>query len=137
VNLPTLVDFADDSFVGNHCFHNMGLVTNDSGSMYRIDFVPADRLRSTDFSGEIYLDSATFQIRRTVLRVENGARTIRGLKEMWLTTDFAEVLPSIPVIARVSSWQEYHPRTRGVIAARNFENQRLLAFRFIGRKPGS
>ena len=136
VNLPTLVDIAGDEFIRNHCFHYVGLAPSDSGAMYRIDFVAADRIRGPDFSGEIYLDSSTFQIRRSVLRVENGATRIRGLKEMSLTTDFAEVLPSIPVIARLSSWQEYDRTARGAGNATGFEFQQLLAFRVLGRKPG-
>ena len=38
MNIPTLVNFADKSFLENHCFHNGGLETVDGTEMLRVDF---------------------------------------------------------------------------------------------------
>ena len=133
-HLPLLVDFADELFIRNHCFHSGGL-TSDDTTLFRIDLIAASRIRTPDVNGSIYLDTATYQIRRSVLHL-SPLPGIRGLVEMEVTTDFAELLPSIPVISRVSSRETFDPNIPGRVDPGRFEEQRLVAFRFLGRKPG-
>jgi hypothetical protein len=133
-HLPLLVDFADELFIRNHCFHSGGL-TSDDTALFRIDLIAASRIRTPDVNGSIYLDTATYQIRRSVLHLSPLPK-VRGLVEMEVTTDFAELLPSIPVISRVSSRETFDPNVLGLVDPGTFEEQRLVAFRFLGRKPG-
>lgn len=135
MHVPTLVDFADSAFVHNHCFHNAGVAMVDSVPMYRLDLLAAARIRSPDIEGSIFLDTATYQIRRTELRLTRMPPDVRGMKSMHVVTDFEETMPSIPIIYRVMARQSFDPRiTRGVEAT--FEEQRLIRMWFHGSKPG-
>ena len=135
VNVLTLIDFADSEFIANHCFHNGGLTQTDSATQFRIDFIASSKIRAPDFSGSIYVDTATYQIRKSVLRVV-PVPPIRGMTEMEVTTRFDEVLPSIPVIAKVSSLQTFNTELRGVQISSAFDEQRLIQFVFLGPRPG-
>jgi hypothetical protein len=135
VNIPTLVDVADPVFIANHCFHNGGMVAFDSVTAFRIDFVAASKIRSPDFNGAIYLDTATYQIRRSTLRVW-PLPAVRGLTDMEVTTDFEEALPSIPVILKVSARQWFNTKLRGVVYPMMFDEQQLIDFAFLRGKPG-
>jgi hypothetical protein len=135
VNLLTLVDLADPTFIANHCFHNGGLTRVDTATWFRIDFLAAAKIKTSDFDGSIFLDTATYQIRRSVLRLR-PLPSINGMTGMEVTTEFAEILPSIPVIAKVSSTQTFETRVRGVRYPTMFDEQRLIEFAFLGPKPG-
>ena len=134
VNLLTLIDVADSTFVHNHCFYSGGLTQVDSATHFRIDFVASSKIKDPDFSGSIYLDTATYQIRRSVLHVIPLPR-IYGMTDLEVTTDFAEVLPSIPVIAKVSSTQTFNTQLRGVAFPTMFDEQRIIGFAFRDRTP--
>jgi hypothetical protein len=79
MNIPTLVNFADKSFLENHCFHNGGLETVDGTEMLRVDFVAASRIKEPDVDGSMYLDLGNFQIRRSVLRLTKIPAGLAGL----------------------------------------------------------
>jgi len=134
-NLPTLIDFADPTFIQSHCFHNGGLVATDSATLLRIDLVAASRIKTPDIDGSIYLDTATYQIRRSVLRLTPLPR-VRGLTHMEVATDFEEALPSVPVVAKVSSRKTFDTKVRGVAFPLTFEEHRISDFRFLGARPG-
>lgn len=135
MHIPTLVDLADSAFVHNHCFHNAGMAMVDSVPMYRLDLRAAARIRSPDVEGSIFLDTATYQIRRTELRLTRMPPDVRGMKSMHVVTDFEETMPSIPIVYRVLARQSFDPRiTRDREAT--FEEQRLIRIWFLGAKPG-
>ena len=133
--IPTLVDFADDRFIAAHCFHYGGVENVGDSSAIRIDIVAADRIRSPDVEGSIYLDPGNYQIRRTVLHLSKKPSNIREIDALEVITDFKEVLPSIPLVASVGSTLTINPR-----AKRNydeqFESHRLLSVEFEGAVPG-
>jgi hypothetical protein len=134
-NIPTLLDLADARFVDNHCFHNGGLVELDDEPLIRIDVVAAERIRSPDVHGTMYLDPISYQIRRTVFRLSKMP-DIRGMTEMEVTTLFEDVLPSIPVIRAISSVQRLNAGLRGVSIREAREEQKIIAFSWLGRRPG-
>jgi hypothetical protein len=137
LNLPTLTAFADPLFLANHCFHNGGLDLVDGRQLLRIDFVAAARLRDPDVDGAIYLDPENFHIRRAFLHLSKIPRTIRGLAEVEVTTIFGEIYPPVPLIAAVSSVNQFSPgNDRPDAPTRAIEEQRLIAVSFLKSRPG-
>jgi hypothetical protein len=137
MNIPTLVNFADKSFLENHCFHNGGVETVDGVDLLRVDFVAASRIKDPDVDGSMYLDPVTFQIRRSVLRLTKIPAGLAGLIETEAVTTFGEVLPSIPVIADISSVNRFQANpSRPLTDATANERQRLLRVQFTKGMPG-
>jgi hypothetical protein len=137
MNIPTLVNFADKSFLENHCFHNGGLETVDNTELLRVDFVAASRIKDPDVDGSMYLDPVTFQIRRSVLRLTKIPAGLAGLVETEAVTTFGEVLPSIPVIADIASVNRFRTSPNRPLAdATANERQRLLRVQFTKGMPG-
>lgn len=137
VNIPTLIHFADDVFLDNHCFYNGGVETVDGTELLRIDFNAAARIKDPDFDGEMYLDPVTFQIRRSVLRLSKIPNGLRGLLETEAETQFGEVLPSIPVITEIGSVNRFQAdQSQPKSPAAASERQRLIAVHFLKGKPG-
>lgn len=135
-NIPMLADFADGSFIANHCFHYHGLVEGDAGPLVRVDFVAFEDVKTPDVHGSILLDPETYQIRRTEIRLSRLPSNIRGMTGMELITVFREILPSIPVIEHAWSEQRFDPTVRGVKILASHEEHALAAFDFIGPPPG-
>lgn len=137
LNIPTIAQFADQPFLDNHCFYNGGTETVDGVELLRVDFVAAVRIRNPDVSGSIYLDPKTFQIRRSVLHLSKIPREVSGLIGTEAITTFHEALPSVPVIAAITSTNrlDANPRRSRETAYMN-EQQTLLRVDFIRGKPG-
>jgi hypothetical protein len=137
LNIPTVVHFADDAFLANHCFYDGGEETVDGFKLLRIDFVAAARIKDPDVDGSVYLDPTTFQIRRSFLHVTKIPRGITGVLETDATTVFRELFPSVPIIAGISSVNrvEVDRRRASAVATAN-EDQRLIGVRFLKRMPG-
>lgn len=137
LNLPTLASFADDAFLANHCFYNGGLEVVDGVDLLRVDFVAASRIRDPDVDGSMYLDPVNFQIRRSLLHLSKLPRGVAGLTGVDATTLFGEILPSVPVIAAVSSVNHLETGGRHPTGpVRAFEDQRLVAVTFLKGRPG-
>jgi hypothetical protein len=137
LNIPTLVHFADDVFLANHCFYDGGEETVDGFTLLRIDFVAASRITEPDVDGSVYLDPTTFQIRRSFLHVTKVPRGITGVLESDATTVFGELFPSVPVISGISSVNrvDVDRRRANAVATAN-EDQRLIRVRFLNGRPG-
>jgi hypothetical protein len=136
VNIPMIVDFADKSFIANHCFHYGGLAHIDQDTAIRLDVVAAQSLRTNDVSGSIYLDPETFQVRRTVLQLTMPLGRFGSIVDFEISTDFREVLQSIPVIWRLEAVQRLDPRARAVDFDEAYETQQLKGYQFLQAKPG-
>jgi hypothetical protein len=137
LNLPTLASFADPSFIANHCFHNGGIETVEGRELLRVDFVAAARIREPDVDGSMYLDPTSFQIRRAFLHLSKIPRGLRGLSDVEVTTLFGEIFPSVPVIAAVSSVNQFTTdKPRGDTPVRGLEEQRLIGVNFLKTRPG-
>lgn len=133
-NIPTLPDFADPLFLDNHCFADGAIDHVDGSDLIRIDLVASARIKSPDVNGSIFLDPRTFQIRRSVLRLSRNPK-VSGLLDVEVTTFFQEALESIPIVSHVLGIQRFDPRGRRDFVAAH-EQQRLIAFRFVGARPG-
>ncbi|HEY5062491.1 MAG TPA: carboxypeptidase regulatory-like domain-containing protein [Gemmatimonadaceae bacterium] len=135
--LPTLAQFADTAFIDNHCFYNGGTESLDGTDLLRVDFIAASRITDPDVNGAMYLDPATFQIRRAVLHLSRIPTRVVGLAELEAVTYFGEVLSSIPIIAGVMSVNRFvadNRRPQAPLEAH--EDLRLLSVRFLRGRPG-
>jgi hypothetical protein len=131
VRLPTLEDFADSSFVANHCFQLAGMDTLAGGRFVRLDFRPAARIKTTDVAGAAYLDSASYMIRYAIVRATHPERGVRGMTSLVATSWFREVVPWIVVTDQLRSVS----RTRGTPTIERTEIQRLLRVHFWKAVP--
>ncbi|HEY4306870.1 MAG TPA: carboxypeptidase-like regulatory domain-containing protein [Gemmatimonadaceae bacterium] len=137
MNIPTLANFADPLFVANHCFFNGGLETIDKEELLRVDFVVASALAEPDVDGSIFLDPTTFQIRRSFLHLSKTLKAVAEVTGTEVTTIFAELFPSVPVISTVNSVNHLRVNTRRYKPpTQTREQQQLIAVAFTGRKPG-
>lgn len=132
--IPTLIDVADKAFINAHCWHFAGVDTLEDAELLKVDVVAHDALRGPDVNGTFLLSRETFQIRRSVLHLSRQPFGT-ALIGMVTTTDFFEVLPSIPIIQYVNSVQTMDPTTRGELAEA-YEEHRTTGFQWVGRKPG-
>lgn len=119
MRIPTLSHFADSVFLTNHRFHNGGAEEVDGVELLRIDFVAASRIRDPDVDGSMYLDPATFQIRRAFLHLSKTPSDVPDLLETEATTWFSELLPPsstaldpLQLPARMALLRVWHYRIR-------------------------
>jgi len=137
MRIPTLANFADSLFIANHCFFNGGLETVDSRALLRVDFVAASALKDPDVDGSMFLDPTTFQIRRSFLHLSKTPRIVPDVTGTEATTIFAELFPSVPVIATVQSINYLRTTSRRYRApTQTREDQQLIAVEFLRNKPG-
>lgn len=134
---PELPDITSDEFVRTHCFHHGRVVEGDE-PLIQIEVRAAERLRDADVEGSIMLNAETFQIRRTVFRLHRVPPwpDLRGMLGQEVTTEFREILPSIPVVHRAVSIQRFDRRDPEVTWVAVHETQRLVQFEFLGPRPG-
>ncbi|MEP7345698.1 MAG: carboxypeptidase-like regulatory domain-containing protein [Gemmatimonadaceae bacterium] len=97
MHLPKLDDLASEEFLRNHCFFYAGLEVTQTGPAIRIDFRAAERIRSPDVHGSIWLDSATYVIRSETLELSRIPRELGDVTGVRATTTFTEIRPGIPL----------------------------------------
>lgn len=136
-NIPTLVQFAEASFLANHCFANGGADVVDGHAVVRIDFSASARIKAPDVSGSMYLDRETFQIRRSTLRLTRIPDEAPQIAAVETVTDFREIMPSISVPGTIQSAHALHTdRTRPVLPDTAYEIQRMVGLTFLKGRPG-
>jgi hypothetical protein len=136
-NIPTLLQFAERSFLENHCFGSAGGDVIDGHAVVRIDFSASVRIKLPDVSGSMYLDRQTFQIRRSTLRLTRIPDETPQIAAVEVVTDFREIMPSISVPWTIQSVHVLHTdRTRPVLPDTTYEIQRMVRFAFLKTRPG-
>lgn len=135
MRLPTLADLADRTFLAAHCFKYSGVVDEQGRRAHRIDFLSDSNLVAPDVEGSIYLDSATYLIRRAQFRLTRGGTVKPPILGMEVTTTYREILPNVTLFDEIRSVQQLPPtipRTEG----REFrEVQQLETYRFLYSGP--
>jgi hypothetical protein len=134
-HIPTLVDFADRDFIAQHCFHFGGVEDVDGEKFLRVQVVAAESIRQPDVNGSIYIDPVNFQVRRTLLRLSRITREMRLLMDFEVTTEFREIMTSIPIIASVASVEKLDPEAK-IDFDMAWETHKLAGFGFLKKKPG-
>ena len=147
VMIPTLAVFADAEFVKHHCFHDAGEATVDGQTFRRVDFRAAEDIRDPDIDGTMYLDPATYVIRRSVISLSKKSRYTISYDSVIVETTFDELVSGVPVITWTSGRDALTldasrpnrgsglPGGSRVIS--DGELQRVREIRFVGDVPGS
>ena len=137
MRLPTLVDFADTRFLVAHCFKYSGISEEDSVPTLRLDFAPLPEIIAPDVEGSIFIDSATYLIRRAEFRLTKGGSVKPAILGMKVTTTYREVLPNVALFDEIKSVQPLPLSASDGRPAEFRETQQLLSFRFLfGGPPG-
>ncbi|MGH9420842.1 MAG: carboxypeptidase regulatory-like domain-containing protein, partial [Thermoanaerobaculia bacterium] len=135
MRLPTLSDLADRNFLTNHCFKYAGVVDQDGARTHRIDFEPDSTLIAPDVEGSIFMDSATYKIRRAEFRMTRGGTVKPAILGMTVTTTYREILPNVALFDQIRSSQPLGVITPGGNPVESQETQSLLSFRFLIVSP--
>lgn len=135
MRLPTLTDFADTRFLMAHCFKYAGISEEDTIPTHRLDFAPLPEIVAPDVEGSIFIDSATYLIRRAEFRLTKGASIKPAVLGMTVTTTYREMLPNVALFDEIRSVQPLPPANPGDHAMEFRETQQLLTFRFLFRGP--
>jgi hypothetical protein len=137
MRLPTLADLADRNFLTSHCFKYSGVVDEGGKPAHRIDFLPDSALTAPDVEGSIYLDSASYLIRRAQFRLTRGGSVKPPILGMEVTTTYREILPNVALFDEIHSVQPLPPRSGRPNKTEFRETQKLLSYRFLyGGPPG-
>ncbi|MDB4907812.1 MAG: hypothetical protein JWO05_2596 [Gemmatimonadetes bacterium] len=135
LHVPALTDFADSSFEALHCFEYAGVETVGDQRLVRIDFKTYAKHMAPDVDGSVYLDTASFQLRRAQLRLTKPPAAMRGLRGVTVTSVYREIGSDIVVLDHV--WGVNYTKVglfgRGTGEAT--EDQRLLSVTFLGDAP--
>lgn len=135
MRLPTLADLADRQFLTAHCFKYAGIVDHNGKPAHKIDFSPDSAVQAPDVEGSIYIDSATYIIRRAQFRLTRGGTVKPPILGMEVTTTYREILPNVALFDEIRSVQPMQqPNARGHRTEFR-EVQRLLTYRFIMTGP--
>jgi len=138
LTLPTLSDFADSSFQASHCFGYEGVVEDSGVRVVRFAFRPAESIRTPDIEGHVDLDTATYEVRRAMVRLTHPGRALEGLASATSTISFAELYANVLVQSRVYS--ESVPDIQIGVQnqiMRYVQDQRLLSVEFLRPLPGA
>ncbi len=134
MRLPTLSDLADRHFLSSHCFKYSGVVDERGSRAHRIDFLTDSTLISPDVEGSIFLDSATYLIKRAQFRLTRGGTVKPPILGLEVTTTYREILPNVALFDEIRSVQPVGPDSNG--SRREFrEVQRLMSYRFLYGGP--
>lgn len=136
MHIPTLDVLADSAFLANHCFGNAGLQTVGGLALLRIDFRAAERIDTPDVDGSMYLDPKSYQIRRSVVRLSRRPRAIPYIDSATVTTTFAELYPSLPIVTGVESRNRLSYPFRPTAPRASIETQALVRLAWLHGKPG-
>jgi hypothetical protein len=135
MRLPTLLDFADTRFLTAHCFKYAGMSEEDTIPTHRLDFAPLPEIVAPDVEGSIFIDSATYLIRRAEFRLTKGGSIKPAVLGMTVTTTYREVLPNVALFDEIKSVQPLPRANPGDHSMEFRETQQLLTFRFLFRGP--
>ncbi|MEO5579165.1 MAG: carboxypeptidase regulatory-like domain-containing protein [Gemmatimonadaceae bacterium] len=138
MRLPTLADLADRGFLTAHCFKYSGIHDFNGIPTHRIDFAPDSALVSPDVEGSIFIDSASYIIRRAEFRLTRGGSVTPAILGMTVTTTYREILPNVALFDEIASVQPLGKKMGGANGKEFREMQRLMSFRFLkGGPPGT
>ncbi|HUQ18983.1 MAG TPA: carboxypeptidase regulatory-like domain-containing protein [Gemmatimonadaceae bacterium] len=138
MRLPTLTDLADVRFLTAHCFKYSGITSEDRIPVHQIDFQPITDITAPDVEGSIFIDSATYLIRRAEFRLTRGGSVKPAILGMKVTTTYREVLPNVALFDEIRSVQPLNPSRASANPTEFRETQQLLSFRFLyGGPPGT
>ena len=130
--LPTLAEFADPSFIFNHCW-TAGPAGTDS--IYAaLSFAPPTSLRTPDVEGTFYLDVRSMQLDRAELRLTRVQQVLPEGSTVHAIVHFQSMFPGMVVPSGVIGRARSARRSGRYQASVTSEHQRLLRLRLLN--PG-
>ena len=102
VAIPTLAVFADPEFIKQHCFQDAGEVASTGQPFGASTFAPRPRSATPISTAAIFLDTATFVIRRSADHAVRALGARELVRVISVDTFFDELLPGVPVIVRTN-----------------------------------
>ena len=133
--IPELVDFADETFIGAHCFQFAGVATVDGQRLVRLSFEPSKSINGPDVSGSLYLSPDSYQLRRSTLRLERMSPFTAGLQVVDVESTFRDIVPFVPVLDVLTSTTGTRSFTGMTDSRVALERQRLLDVRYLRDAP--
>lgn len=137
LQVPTLLDFADSLFQRNHCFVVRGVDDSTGVPLLRVDFKAWSKLRTPDVDGSVHLDSATFALRRSEIRLTRIPRQFTGLARVHVVTRFVDLQPGLPVPGPIHSVNQFARASGSSRITAVVEEQIPFAVRFLRARPDS
>ncbi len=122
VRMWSLMDLADSGFIAHHCFRLAGRDTIGGETFVRLDFQPPRSFGQTDVEGSAYLDSLTYVVRHTVVRLTQPRQRLTNVEDLVAHTQYRLVTPWMVVNDRLSAVT----RLRWPRGAERIEEHRLL-----------
>lgn len=137
MRIPTLLDFADSVFQANHCFYLRGIETSADGDKeVRVDFKPAESLKSPDVSGSVFLVPETYRLLRADIELTKIPKYLTGLLRVNALTFFGELVTGLPMIDEIVATSSLHAMTR-MAPAQSIERLITLKVQFRKDVPDS
>ena len=132
IHTAELRDLGNPIFVANHCFSLAGRDTIGGETLVRVNFDPAERIRSADMAGAAYLDTGTYELRYTMTLLTKPERSsVRDVRTLLTRTHFRDIAPGVPLQDSSVGVTTYR---YGSLAER-IEVQRTLNVRFRRQPP--
>lgn len=132
MQIPTLLDFADSVFQANHCFYLRGLETSDKGDTeVRIDFKPAEQLKTPDVAGSVFLAPESYRLLRADIELTKIPNNLTGLLRVNALTYFSDLVAGLPMIDEIVATSSLKAMTR-MAPAESVE--RLITLKVLFRK---
>jgi hypothetical protein len=136
ITMPELADFADEAFLGNHCFDYGGMDEIDGDSLLRVEFIPAPRVHDPDVAGTLFLDPHTYQLRLTLMSVVNlNAQMRKSSDGQSVRASFVEIVPGVSVPQEIASLVFVKSDPKGPPREPSAEVQRTLSVKFLKGRP--
>lgn len=132
VHYFTTSDIARKEFREHHCLWVVGEETVDGARLVRIDFAPAERVRTADWAGALFLDATTGLLRRSEATLMRIPREAGGLASARCEVTYREIVPTL-VHEEIA---DCHSGLTGGDGLRKREVWRLLTWEFTGWRPG-
>ena len=133
MRIPTLVDLADPAFVENHRFEFKGVEAVGDFRAYRLDFTPSKDIKGTDVEGSLFIDSASYLVRKAIFRLTNPQKLKPPVLGLEVTTTYREIFNGLTLFEEIHSEQFLNLNVR--FKASQLQDQKLTAIKFYGRTP--
>lgn len=128
--LPTLAEFADPSFIFNHCW-TAGGPQADTVIYAALSFAPPASLRTSDVEGTFYLDVRSMQLDRAELRLTHVQQVLPEGSTVHATVHFQAMFPGMVVPSGIIGRARAARRSGRYQASVTSEHQRLLRLRLL------
>lgn len=139
--VPTMLDFAAEKFIANHCFALSGVESDGEGNgekFVRIDFTASKKINDPDVEGSVFLDTADFHLRRSDIRLTRVPSSLREVGAIEIRTRFREYVPGMPIVGLVDAVTELK-KVQGLHYrfTKRTEQQLLVGLTFTKQRPDS